>query len=252
MACIKPPALTDEQLLSWIDGAATVEVAMHMQQCADCRSRANSLARWQKQLAVQLYRVECPSPLELGEYHLALLPAERVLTVEKHLTACLHCAREIQTLQGYLTTLSSTLEPVAPSVASNVSLGQRVRRLVAKWIDPLLGTVESGGSVPAFAALRGEAENQDVQFVYEAEDVQIIIELQTDPTQPDRKVLLGLILGLAADQAFEAQLQQTEQAALFAPVDELGNFVFDKLMVGTYTLLLRSAETEIRIEDVKV
>ena len=252
MACIKPPAVTDEQLLSLIDGAATDEVASHVQQCADCRRRANGLARQQKQLATQLYRVECPSPLELGEYHLAVLPAERVLAVEKHLTRCLHCAREIQTLQSYLTTLAPTLAPIAPPAPSGESLGQRMHRLIAKLIDPRVGTGAGGGAVPAFAALRGEPENQDVQFVYEAEDVQIIIELQTEPTQPDRKVLLGLILGLAVDQAFEAQLQQADQAALFAPVDELGNFVFAKLVPGTYTLLLRSAESEMRIEDVKV
>ena len=111
MACIKPPVLTDEQLLAFIDGEASAELVTHLQQCTSCRKRANGLARQQNQLLAQLYRVECPSSLELGEYHIGLLAPERVAAIEQHLTHCLHCAREVQTVQNYLQTLAPSTKP---------------------------------------------------------------------------------------------------------------------------------------------
>src|SRR5437868_5479493 len=115
MVCSRPPAISDEQLLSWIDGDTTGDtardVAEHVQQCAYCRARAEQLARLQQQLAAQLYRVVCPPPLELGEYHLGVLAPDRVATVEKHLAECLHCAREMQDLQGYLQSVATELAP---------------------------------------------------------------------------------------------------------------------------------------------
>ena len=249
MACIKPPALTNEQLLTWIDGAATDEVAVHAQQCATCRHRANGLAHWQKQLATQLYRVECPSALELGEYHLALLPMERELVVEKHLTTCLHCAREIQTLQSYLTALAPPVKSNPSSASASETLGQHLHRLVAKLVDPLPGTVADGEATLAFAGTRGETEEP---LVYEVADLRIIIEIQIDPRQLDRRVLLGLILGLDTEQTVEAHLEQALQPLMATSVDEGGNFSFTHLAPGTYTILLRSAEREIRVEDLQV
>ncbi len=94
MICIRPPALSEATLLAWIDGYALPEVNTHLEQCLYCRTQAERLVAWQKQLATQLYRVDCPPTLELGEYHLGLLGSERLLMVEDHLTRCLHCVRE--------------------------------------------------------------------------------------------------------------------------------------------------------------
>lgn len=253
MACIKPPVLTDEQLLAFIDGEATADIVTHLQQCVSCGQRAKLLARQQNQLLAQLYRVECPSSLELGEYHIGLLAPERVVAVEQHLTHCLHCAREVQTVQNYLQTLAPSAKPVPAPAFTGQSLGQTLGQKLGKWVATLVDRLASdeleGGSLPAFASLRGD---QEEQAVYKAGHVQIVIELQRDSSQPDHKLLLGLVLGIGADQTVEAYLEQAGQALGSAPVDELGNFVFEHLTAGLYTLILRSAENEIWIEAFQV
>lgn len=245
MVCITPPALTEEQLLALSDGLATTEVVAHVQQCNYCRRRAQQLAQQQNQLAMHLYRAECPSSLELGEYHLALLSAERVATIEQHLRTCLHCVREIQTLQTFLAEPALAPTPISTPTVAKTSLGSQVKRLIAK----LLSTSSNGGLTPALAGLRGD---QAEQHVYEANGVQIVIEVQAEAEPPGYKMLLGLVLGLDITQTFEAHLQQTSQTPLTTPIDEFGNFVFEHLWPGSYTLLLRSLETEIQIEALKL
>ncbi len=249
MACITPPALTDEQLLALIDGAATDDVVAHVQQCADCRSRANALAHRQGQLAIQFYRVACPSPLELGEYHLDLLPAERRLAVAEHLTTCADCEQEIQALQDYLLDLAPTLASAPTSEPVRESLGQRWQSLVATVVDTLSGAATGGGRMPALAGMRGEPEEQ---LVYGVDDLQIIIAMPPEPKQSRRKGILGLILGLEAGEQFEAQLYQSDAILMTTIVDEGDNFVFEHLMPGLYTLVLRGADREIRIENLNV
>ena len=100
-----------------------------------------------------------------------------------------------------------------------------------------------------FAEMRGEPEEQ---LIYEADDLQIILEVQTRPTEPDHKMLLGLILGITTDQTIEVHLQQADQELVMATVDDLGNFIFDRLAPGTYTLRLHRATNEIRIENLKI
>ncbi|CAN5863047.1 hypothetical protein BH10CHL1_BH10CHL1_15930 [soil metagenome] len=249
MACIRPPALTEQQLLAWIDGAATDDVAVHVQQCVDCRGRASQLARQQNQLAIQLYRVACPSPLELGEYQLDLLPAARRLSVEEHLATCLHCAQEMQTTAGYLLDFAPPLITAPSPEPFHESVGQRLQVLVARLIDTLSGSVIGGGMTPTLAGMRGEPE---AQLVYAVDDLQIIIALPTEPKQLEHKGLLGLILGLNTEEQVEAQLLQSDRVLMRAMVDEAGNFVFEHLTPGLYTLMLQSPGRKIRIDDLSV
>ncbi len=249
MACITSPAITDEQLFAFIDGVATTDVVAHVQQCTACQQRAQQLAHLQNRLVSHLYRAECPSSLELGEYHLNLLPMDRVATIEQHLTTCLHCAREIQTLQTFLADLDPASAPVSQSTPSGESFGSQVKRFIAQLVKPSANTSASGGMNPALAGLRGDPAKQQA---YEVDGIHISIEVQTEPERPGYKTLLGLVLGLEVAETFEAQLGQVGQTVITTPVDELGNFVFEHLKPGNYKLLLRSAASEIQIEELKL
>ncbi len=248
MACITSPSITDERLLAFIDGVATAEVIAHVQQCSACQQRAQQLADLQNRLVTHLYRAECPSSLELGEYHLNLLPADRVSTIDLHLTTCLHCAREIQTLQTFLADLDSASAPVAQPMPSGASFGSQLKRFIAQWVKPS-STSDASGMNPALAGLRGERAEQQA---YEVDGIHIVIEVQTDPERPGYKTLLGLVLGLDVAESFEAMVGQAGQTVITTPVDELGNFVFEHLKPGNYKLLLRSAASEIQIEELKL
>lgn len=245
MTCIAPPELADTELLTYLDGGADAQVAGHVEQCAHCRSRAQNLARLQERLTQRLYRLDCPSPLELGEFHLGILAPEQIVAITQHLSECPHCSHEIAGLKGYLTELAPTLE---------LGLLERARDQVQVLIARLVGEDKGNGRLgqpvlaPAFGGLRGE---EDAPYLYEADGVQVTIEVQDNAEQGDRKVLLGLVIGIEPHE-MEAHLWQAGRLVTSVAVDELGNFVLPHLIPGHYELILSSPEIEIHIQDLAV
>jgi len=247
MQCSSPPGLDDQTLLAYLDGQAPESVAAHVEQCAYCRERAARLSREQKGLAALLYRNECPSPLELGEYHLGVLPATRAAAIEQHLPHCPHCRREIAQLEEYL----ASLEPAAQPDSLQKAV-ERARVWVARLVrgGSLGGQMGPLGLAPAYAGLRGEASEEPL--VYQAENAQVIVDVKPDAERADRWAVLGLTVGLEETSAFEAQLWQDNNPLQTAQLDELGNFVLSGLDPGTYTLLLIGPDLQIQIEPLPV
>lgn len=242
MTCISSPALSDAQLLAYVDGEADPPVAAHIQQCPHCGERAGHLARVQHRLTAQLFRITCPPPEELGEYHLGMLSGERAATVARHLDECVHCTREVVQLQAYLGEVGPTLELSVLEQAA-----ERVKVLVARLVEgrggmqPLL--------TPALAGVRGEEAGP---YIYQADGVQVVMDVQADAEQPDRRVILGLIPGLDDPQELEVGVWQAGELHATAPVDELGNFVVAGLAPAAYDLIVSGSEVEIHIQDVRV
>ena len=238
MTCISPPPIADRDLLAYLDGETWEGVAIHLAQCPHCRERAEELARWQQALTVRLYRHECPSALALGEYHLGLLPPHEAAGVKAHLAACPHCRREVAELDAYLGGLQ-------PSVASHLLDGtvERVRLVIARLLSP-----PGPAFSPAYAGVRGE---EQAPALYEAEEMQVAIEIEDDIEVPGRKVILGLVIG-AEPPGGEALLWQTGQPVAAAPVDELGNFVIPGIAAGIYDLIVTGPQIEMHIEKLEV
>lgn len=245
MACVSPPELSDRELLTYIDGEADQQVVAHLERCSHCQERARRLTRLQDRLTAQLYRVVCPSPLELGEYHLGLLPRDQAAAVAWHLAECPHCAREVAQLEDYLTELAPTLEP---GLLEQVK--ERVKVLVAHLVNGGLaaGLLTQPTLAPAYAGIRG---GEGEPFLYQADDVQIAAEVQDDAERSDRKVLLGLVIGMEPS-GVKAHLWQADQRVAVVPVDELGNFVIPGLAPGSYELILSGPEVEIHIQDLEI
>jgi hypothetical protein len=247
MTCVSPPELDDGDFLTYVDGEADHRVVAHLEQCPHCREKARRLARFQGRLTSQLYRITCPSPLELGEYHLGMLSTAQAEAVAEHLASCPHCVREIAQLEGYLAELEPSLEP---------DLLKQVKRRVRVLIASRLIRDNSEGDwprqpalTPAYAGVRGD---EGELFIYQADDIQVVIEIQDDVERPGRKTILGLVVGLGDDQDMEAHLWQAGQRVTVEPVDELGNFVIPDLIPASYELILVSSEKEIHVQDLQV
>jgi hypothetical protein len=188
-----------------------------------------------------MYRVRCPSPLELGEYHLAVLERDQEVAVAGHLVECPHCSREMAQLKGYLGDLSADLE---------LSPVEKIRVWVAELVGGGKGVDRSGAPTmaPALAGLRGEEEGPRI---YHAGDVQIVIEIQDDAIQQGQKMLLGLILGPISGDLV-ARLWRGGERVAEAAVDEMGNLVIGDLALGIYELVLRGSEVEIQVRGLEV
>jgi len=241
MTCTSPPQLADQELLAHLDGEASPEVEAHLVSCPHCRERAQHLARLQARLAARLYRATCPSPLELGEYHLGILAPAQKLAMDQHLATCLHCSHELEQLEAYVSAL-------APDIA--FSPLERIKVLVARLVRSPEDHSRSGARAPApaYAGLRGESESL---LLYQVDDIQIAVEFQDDAERQGRLALLGLVTG-ADTSGMEAHLWQPEQHIAAIPVDELGNFYVSNLAPGSYELVLRGPKVEVQIPELEI
>lgn len=232
--CVSPPELDEKQLLLYLDGEADRETSLHLQRCAYCREKAEALDRFQDRLKSRVFRANCPSSMELGEYNFRMLPPSQMLLIGQHLRSCPHCAREFAGLQAFVN------EDLSQS-----GLAGSIKVLIAQLVKG--GDGNQNADQPSFQpALEGLRGNGEKPFIYQAENIQIILEVQEDIEQPDLKMILGLVTGLTAG-GFTVQASQDGQTVATSPIDDIGNFTIHPLTPGTYDLTLRGPETEIRI-----
>jgi hypothetical protein len=241
MDCVMPPKLDDRELLAYLDGEASHQVVAHLEQCPHCRERAEQLAQLQGRMTAELYRIGCPSTMELGEYHLGLLPGDRSAAVSRHLMECPHCSGEVAQLKGYLGELASELE---------FSPVEQIKVLVARLVEGREGRARPGAPTlaPAYAGLRGGEEGPRV---YQAGDAQIVIEVHDDAMQLGRKALLGLIMGIEPHDLV-GHLWLGDRLVAQAPIDELGNLAITNLVPDSYELILKGPDLEIQIQNLDV
>jgi hypothetical protein len=186
--------------------------------------------------------------LELGEYHLGVLPATRAAAIEQHLPHCPHCQREIDQLEEYLASLEPAAQPDP--------LQEAVER-ARVWVARLVRGGPAGGGqrprlglAPAYTGLRGDATEEPL--VYQAENAQVIVDVKPDAEHADRWSVLGLVIGLDKTAGFEAQLWQDEHQIQTTQLDELGNFVLSNLAPGVYTLILSGPDLQIQVQPLPV
>jgi hypothetical protein len=209
-----------------------------LETCQHCRERATRLAKAQGRLTEQLFRLECPSSHELGEYHLGTLTREREASIRQHVADCSRCIAELAQLKAFLADLAPEVE-FTPL--------QRVRVLIARLLD---GDDDEqngwSGLRPAFAGIRGAA---DEPRIFQAEDIQIAIEIQDDIEQPGRRAVLGLLTGSDDLNSFEVELWQEGNLINTVPIGNTGNFILPHLPAGGYQLLIRGPKVEIYVVD---
>jgi hypothetical protein len=202
--------------LAYLDGEADEETISHLKGCAYCRERAQALDRLQNRLTRQLYRLTCPSSIELGEYHLRMLPASQMLVIAQHVRECPHCAREIDQLEEFFL---GDLQPTEGSLLGKVKV------LIAR-----LAGGGAGASAPAFAALRGEAKGP---LTLEADGIVIVLDIQ--PGHEGKVNILGQVAADDQAQWTEAtvELRHGGELQFSTTVDDLGAFQAEGILPGS-------------------
>jgi hypothetical protein len=162
--------------------------------------------------------------------------------VAEHLAECPHCRGEVAQLTGYLAELE-------PSLSFDLleQVKEHVRVLVARLISG--GPLGQPALAPALTGMRG---GEQEPLIYQADEIQVMIEIQEETDRPDRRTILGLVIGLSAPQELTAHLWQAEQRLLTVSVDELGNFVLSDIASGSYELMLSGPEVDIHIQDLEI
>jgi hypothetical protein len=230
--CVFPPELDDQQILTYLDDPdAHPEIAHHLEQCPYCREKTNDLDQFQKRLTRGLYRATCPTPMELGEFHLRALAAPQRLVIAQHLRECPHCTQELSELERFLSDIApqpSRIEPIKVLIARLVNGGAQV-------------------------ALRGEVSSSRVFMV---DDTVITLGVQTSP---DGEVSLHGSVGEIDVEKQKAwigarvELKQTYLSPLFSYVDEYGGFFFTDLSpISTQVIIISTTGIAVQTEQVNL
>jgi len=227
--CISPPALDDRQLFLYLDGKGDQEVISHLERCAYCLERANALADLQSRLTSRVYRITCPSPMELGEYHLRMLPASEMHLIRHHIGECPHCTRELAQLEAFFST------DLAPT---ETSLFGQARVLIARLVSSL---GEPGQTV---AALRGDAKGP---LTLQADGIVIVLDIQ--PGKEGKVNILGQLAAEDQDQwtGASVELHQGGELEFSSTVDDLGAFYSEGIIPGSKELRITSKDSFIRV-----
>lgn len=177
-----------------------------------------------------LYRFDCPESQVLGDYQLDLLDAEQRMTVAAHAAECDECTADLRTLRAFLATEPAVSEP----------LGQRVRRIVATLFTPSPGL--------ALGAVRGAADAAMRQYV--AEDLTLSLAPGSESGS-----LIGLVTGtegIADLEGCPVRLHGATGTLATATVDDLGNFEFEGIADGVYSLEIDLGDRIIAVQDLQV
>ncbi|MBV7332113.1 hypothetical protein KFU94_28560 [Chloroflexi bacterium TSY] len=243
MACISPPELDQIDLLMLLDHEADDAVIQHVQQCTHCRSNAERLAHLDNRTFQHLHRVTCPEPDDLRDYHYGFTMPEQTTAITQHLETCPHCTRELTTLSAFVgefEKIGEVVEIGTPTAETEPPLLDKVRVVVAELLQG------GSGLTPAF-----NVRGHDESLVYQAEGVQISIQIQEDIEHPGHKMLSGLIVGVNAPE-FEVQLRLEGRTIVQTSVDDLGIFALSQLSPNEYELIIIGPEFQIQIQALSV
>lgn len=157
--CSQPPALTEAQIDAYLAGEREDAVVDHLQQCTYCRMRVEQAQQVDDMLMNTLFRWDCPTSQQLGDYHLGILDETIAAQITDHLSYCVRCREELAELEAFLaddtvesTAAINTSAPVEPTHRDRLgaweSLGFHLQQVIAQFVPRT-----------AAPALRGEAQN---------------------------------------------------------------------------------------------
>jgi hypothetical protein len=186
---------------------------------------------FEQRLRLSLYRVDCPDAQTLGDYELDMLdPVERT-RVAAHAADCEECTSELGELRTFLAGPTSVPEPVL----------HRARRIVATLFTPQPGL--------AYGGLRGASD--PTTRIYEAADVTITL----GPGSTSGSLLGLVVAGDTVPTGLEGQtvrLVNPTGTPAATRLDDLGNFEFDRVAAGIYSLEVDLSAGVVVIEELRV
>jgi anti-sigma factor RsiW len=226
--CIDPQQIKEGDLVAYLHGDASSQVAEHIARCAACAEQVEQLRVVDARLLDAFYRHTCPTPGVLADFVFEQLPAVERLRVGAHVRACELCAREVSSVRdladepppSLLTRLREALalalvaRPKLPAPASVRGMEQQGRSEIDGWIVTF--SIHAG-------SLTGRVRKRP----------------------PDVTTISGQAWLLKGDVEQEAEIP-------YSDVDEKGRFHFAALVPGTYDLLLQLGERDVALEDVRV
>lgn len=242
--CIRPGEVTDDDLIGYAADESPRLVRDHVRACPRCAKLAKQYAQETQRLGHLLFRFDCPSSLELGEYHLNLLPASIRQQIDAHLALCPHCTAELATADSFLETPLVGARPPQPLKRGNGVVSSLLERLVAQLIP---------APMPAMA-VRGR--KRSMTLLYQAGDIKLTLHPQPADRPRNKLQLLGFVeqvnAPLSALTGTRICLLANNQQVMATTLDSIGNFVTGPISPGIYDLELTTPTVQVIVPELEL
>ncbi len=229
-----PASITDAELIAYIEGETDAQLAERIEQSAALSQRVRQLRQEINWLTANSFRRTCPDADELGDFHLGLLPANRVRAIEQHVARCPHCSRELAHYQDFLGD-----PPAQPNL---------VKRVVVSLARLLDAARLSEQALSPAHVLRGEGAKL---ALYQAGDLQISLDVQQDVEKSGYQSIVGVITGTDA-HTLTVDLWQEGEYVDTSPVDETGGFTLPALLPGVYELIIKGTDVIVHVQSLSL
>lgn len=202
-----------------------------------------------------LCRFDCPDPDELRDYHWKILKSDKLVTIQAHLKICLSCTDELQDLKTSL----EVSDELSGDLSAEKFIMAPLQDLVEEVIQQLRWTVATlvNPSSTSFSpmALRNDVGippidvSHRITMLFETSqhDLDILIQKEEDGTITlTGQILTAASLVDAQVKLFSADIKFTSVQKF---VNNAGEFTVEKLVAGTYQLLIVLSDEVIAIPN---
>jgi hypothetical protein len=239
--CIRPGEISDDDLIGYAAGEQTRRVRDHVRACPRCAAVAAQHAADENRLGRALFRFDCPTAMELGEYQLGMLPVSTVRRISAHLASCPHCTAELATASAFLDAPEPTSSRAVDALGA---VAGTLRHVVAQLLS----------SPQPAAALRGGG--RPVTLVYGADDLTLTLHPQAADRPRGQVQLLGFVEQRGANldslAGSRVRLLAGPTTAATAIIDEIGNFMVGPVPQATYDLEVTTSTMQVVIPDLQL
>jgi anti-sigma factor RsiW len=248
----------DWELEAYADGEPLPHVAAFFAQ------HPAAYQAWQKgqqraaAVKAALHRFDCPPPDHLRAYIWHELSTVARQQFEAHLQFCPHCAAELASLQAFLQADASPVPTSAAAPAARQGLWEQLQKMVEQVQLTIATLVTPTTPQLAGIALRNEPisagapSSRQTTFLFETETV--AISLLVERTSIDALQVAGQLLSVAPFGVGMARITAADPAVApqVTQVDDVGNFVFSDLPLGSYQIVITLPEQTIVIPSLNL
>lgn len=205
MKCTRNKPLTDVEIDTVLDGVAKPETRQHLRECEYCANEVRRAAQFEAQMKTALHRGDCPSSLELAEYHTNMLEdSDMIASIQHHLTTCSRCQNELAMLDQFLDIadtysgepnpelLNDEILPISSDISRlSINFDEPDRVLRGKKKGPIMASAADGTTL--FIEVETELDVHTLTAQIVVEDTDPWDHAQVQVFQPDMLVAITLV-----------------------------------------------------------
>lgn len=203
-----------------------------------------------------LFRSDCPSNMDLGEYELGILDPPRRDEIASHLVACPYCQFDLQEIRQFMAVPAVGVEARLANAEEKMPLLERIKVIIVNLTTPPESLYGSGAMQPVF---RG-AEADTTQVV-EADEYLVSLSTVGENGSGPVQQIIGDIMPLVDDiddqdgfGTWTADLWRSGQLLASTTVAADSHFTFEGIQTDNkaYELILSGPSVEIHLQNLHI